>query len=141
MFSISDATVAGLEAKAGMPPVGGSTVGDDPETPGPAAPHPEAPSPPYLVAAGDEALRRGAARGLVIVAAGLVVGGLIGGPLGAAAGVVGAGAARNTLRAKEGWGDPDPEVRAEAGKSATMAIFGLGIAGMLIYQAWKDDGD
>jgi len=61
----------------------------------------------------------------------------VAGPLGAAAGIVGVGAVRNTVRAKNGWADPDPEVRAEAGKSATMAIFGIGIAGMLSYYAWQ----
>ena len=86
---------------------------------------------------GDSALRRGAAKSLLFATAGLVVGGLVAGPLGAAAGVSAVGAVRNTLRAKDGWAHPDPEVRAEAGKSATMAIFGLGITGMLGYYAWQ----
>jgi len=96
----------------------------------------EGPS-PVLPPRGDTALRRGAATGLLFASAGLLAGGLVAGPLGAAAGVVAVGAVRNTLRAKDGWAHPDPEMRAEAGKSATMAIFGLGIAGMLSYYAWQ----
>lgn len=79
--------------------------------------------------------------GLLWATGGLIVGGLVAGPLGAAAGIVGVGAARNTVRAKNGWADPNPEVRAEAGKSATMAIFGIGIAGMLGYYAWQHRDD
>ena len=103
---------------------------------------PEGPS-PMLPPQGDSALRRGAGKGLLFASAGLLVGGLVAGPLGAAAGVVAVGAVRNTLRAKDGWAHPDPEIRAEAGKSATMAIFGIGITGMLGYYAWqhRDEDD
>jgi hypothetical protein len=98
--------------------------------------HPEGPS-PLGPPPGDTALRRGAAMGLLWASAGLLAGGLVAGPLGAAAGIVSVGAIRNTVRAKTGWADPNPLVRSEAGKSATMAIFGIGIAGMLGYYAWQ----
>lgn len=142
VFTIDEATIAGLEARAGIgqAPEPESSDPATPPAPGPLAPHPDRPSPPTQPR-GDVALRGGAVKGLLMATAGLVVGGLVGGPLGAAAGVAGVGALRNSWRAKDGWADPDPEIRAEAGKSATMAIFGYGISGMLIYQAWKEDDD
>jgi hypothetical protein len=141
VFTITDQEMDGLEARTRGEdePSGQYNPMGQPE-PGPAPAlvpvHPEGPS-PVAPPPGDTALRRGAAKGLLWATAGLVAGGLVAGPLGAAAGVVGVGAIRNTLRAKSGWADPDPEIRAEAGKSATMAIFGLGIAGMLGYYAWQ----
>jgi len=130
----------GLEARhngEAEPPGRYNPMGAPEPAPMPLAPvRPEGPS-PLAPPPGDSALRRGAAKGLLWATAGLVAGGLVAGPLGAAAGIVGVGAVRNTVRAKNGWADPDPEVRAEAGKSATMAIFGIGIAGMLSYYAWQ----
>ena len=149
MFNITDQEMDGLEARSQRED--GPTGYDNPfgqsEPPGPLPPlvpvHPESPS-PVSPPSGDGALRRGAAHGLLWATGGLIVGGLVAGPLGAAAGVISIGAVRNTLRAKNGWADPNPELRAEAGKSATMAIFGIGIAGMLGYYAWQqryDDED
>ena len=151
VFSITDQDVDGLETREAQRrgedvsfgtynPLGSPEPAPAPgPMPGP-APLPVGPT-PMFPAPGDGALRRGAARGLLFASAGLVVGGLVAGPLGAAAGLVSIGAVRNVLRAKNGWAAPDPETRAEAGKSATMAIFGLGIAGMLGYQAWKRHDD
>lgn len=108
-----------------------------PPAPAPVVPiRPEMPS-PVLPPPGDSALRRGAARGFLMATGGLVAGTLALGPIGGAAGLVAVGVVRNTLRAKEGWSDPNPGIRSEAGKSATMAIFGIGIAGMLGYYAWQ----
>lgn len=146
VFDISDEDLDGIEAKgreeeapySGFRPIG------DPNAPSPvprAAAVPVEPGSPVLPPPGDGALRRGAARGLLLCAGGLLVGGLVGGPYGAGAGVVGAGAIRNILRAKNDWSNPDPEARAEAAKSATMSIFGLGIAAMLGYHAWQDRYD
>jgi hypothetical protein len=146
VFTITDQEMDGLEARHGGnddPPGQYNPVGEPEPGPMPLVPvRPEGPS-PVAPPAGDTALRRGAAKGLLWATAGLVAGGLVAGPLGAAAGVVGVGAVRNTVRAKNGWADPNPEIRAEAGKSATMAIFGIGIAGMLGYYAWqhRDDYD
>lgn len=143
MFDISDEDLDGIEAKSrtdeepyqGYRPFGDQT----PPSPGPrVSVVPVEPVSPVLPPPGDGALRRGAARGLLLCAGGLLVGGLVGGAYGAGAGVVGAGAIRNILRAKNDWSNPDPETRTEAAKSATMAIFGLGIAGMLGYHAWQD---
>jgi hypothetical protein len=97
----------------------------------PVAPMPVAPGP------SDAALRRGAGRALVLTGIGLVGGGLVGGAFGAAAGVVLMGALRNLNRTRTTWSHPDPAERSEAGKSATMGIFGLGVAAMLGYQAYK----
>lgn len=144
MFDITDDAIAGLEAKGrreeepqgyAYTPYGAA----EPPSPGPSSP-PVVPSPGMPIVpgnVGDSALRRGAAKGLLLCTAGLVVGGLVAGPFGAGAGVVGVGALRNIMRAKDGWAAADPEARAEAAKSVTMAIFGLGIAGMLGYQAWQ----
>lgn len=150
MFDISDEDLDGIEAEGrkdeepspgGYRPFGGQTPASPSSR---AAVVPVEPAGPVLPPPGDGALRRGAARGLLFCSAGLLVGGLVGGAYGAGAGVVGAGALRNIFRAKNDWSNPDPEVRTEAAKSATMAIFGLGIAGMLGYHAWQDrygDGD
>ncbi len=143
MFDISDEDLDGIEAKGRpdeAPSQGYRPFGDQtPPSPSSGAPVvPVEPVSPVLPPPGDGALRRGAARGLLLCAAGLLVGGLVGGAYGAGAGVVGAGAIRNILRAKNDWSNPDPELRAEAAKSATMSIFGLGIAAMLGYHAWDD---
>lgn len=141
MFDITDEACDGLEARElGEPPPGRHIPFGQPEpppAPGPVVPfRPEMPS-PVGPPPGDTALRRGAARGFLMATGGLIAGTLFLGPIGGAAGVVAVGVARNTLRAKDGWADPDPAVRNEAGKSATMAIFGIGIAGMLGYYAWQ----
>lgn len=105
----------------------------------PAAPASPPVAPPVMpmvavqVASQDAALRRGAGIGLLWAAAGLVAGAALAGPLGAAAGLSAVGAARNGLRAKRLWTSPVEADRVEAGKSATMAVFGVGIAGVLIY--------
>lgn len=122
---------------------GGDGGGDDPG----AAPAPQ-PSPlappvgpaPAVVPPGptDNAAASGAGKALLWVTGGLVIGALVGGSMGAAAGVVGVGAARNVVRVKALWNSPNPTDRSEAGKSATMAIFGLGIAGMLGYHAYQN---
>lgn len=148
MFEISDQELDGIEsgkvpearqrrtASAGMPMAGMGGLGEEEGAPSPGP----APTMAPIVrpqAADDSALRRGAGRALAVATVGLVGGALVGGAFGAASGVIAVGAVRNLMRTKETWNHPDPAVRSEAGKSATMAIFGLGIAGMLGYQAYK----
>lgn len=149
MFDLSDEALAEIETRAkgasqrsgggfAMPSVAG--FGDDQGAPAPdpsPLPAPMPPPGPLLPQSDDAALRRGAGRALLFVSGGLAVGWLVGGTFGAAAGVVGAGAIRNALRVREAWNSPSPDERSEAGKSATMAIFGFGIAGMLAYKAYQ----
>lgn len=89
----------------------------------------------------DQALTAGAGRALVFVTLGLVGGAIVGGAWGAASGVALVGATRNLVRVKNLWGSPRPDDRSEAGKSATLGIFGLGIAGLLGYQAYKSKSE
>jgi hypothetical protein len=150
LFDVSDSELDGMEARAEGPaepkayqripysasdsvPIGpGGTVPMPPPGPLPGpAPYPLPPGP------GDGSLATGAGKALIFVTTGLVVGAIAGGPWGAGAGVALVGAIRNLARTKATWSSDRAEDRAEAGKSATMAIFGLGLAGMLGYQAYK----
>lgn len=148
MFNVSDHELDGMEARSKGPaePVAYSRIpygaddlapigpGGQPPLPGPLPGPAPMPLPPMP---GDGALALGAGKALVYVSAGLVVGALAGGAWGAGAGVALVGALRNLVRTKATWSSDSSEERAEAGKSATMAIFGLGLAGMLGYQAYK----
>ncbi len=104
----------------------------------PAAPLPEPLLPEIHVEVTDPSIRRGA--GLTVIGCGVaaLVGAVVRGPLGAAAGVVGFGAARNTMRAKALWASPSDADRVEAGKSATLAVFGFGATGLLLYHAFSE---
>lgn len=153
MFKVSDGELSDMEARASRAepePVGFQRIpgygaeddggGGPPPDPGPAPmPAPSMALAPIPVPPGpsDGAAAAGAGKALLWVTAGLVVGALAGGSMGAAAGVVGVGAARNVLRVRSLWSSPNPSDRSEAGKSATMAIFGIGIAGMLGYHAYQ----
>jgi hypothetical protein len=147
VFDISDQELDGIETgipgslRRQRPGLGSMPIatGEEDDSAPPAPPPASAPIVPSMAPGpgADADVRRGAGRALVVVTLGLVGGGLVGGAFGAAAGVVGVGAIRNLLRTKDTWSDSDPAVRVEAGKSATMAIFGLGIAGMLGYHAYK----
>jgi hypothetical protein len=88
------------------------------------------------------AARRGAGVGLVLATAGTGTGFWLGGPMGAGAGLLLVGAARNTLRATRGWSDADPSVRQDAGTSASLALFGALLGGYLAYRVYaKSTGE
>jgi hypothetical protein len=154
VFNLSDRELDGLESRAkpaeseGYRPIpmsyGSSPFGDDDGSgsPVPAAvpAAPPLPAPVPLPPAPDGSVASGAGKALIFVTLGLVVGAVAGGAWGAATGVVGVGAIRNLGRTKALWNSQNPGDRSEAGKSATMGIFGLGIAGMLGYQAYKMKG-
>ncbi len=78
---------------------------------------------------------------MVWLGIGAVAGAAVMGPLGAASGALLVGAARNGYRAYLGWSGSDPATRQEATKSATVALFGAGISGMLAFAAMKKDSD
>lgn len=86
----------------------------------------------------DPSIRRGAGVAIIGCGAAALVGGVVRGPLGAIAGVVGFGSVRNTLRAKTLWTSSSPDDRVEAGKSATLAVFGFGATGLLLYHAFSE---
>lgn len=79
--------------------------------------------------------RTDAAVGLVWGGLGAIAGAYVLGPLGALAGVIASGAVRNGVRAAQNWKSLSENDRQEATKSATMAVFGTGVAGMLAYAA------
>lgn len=61
----------------------------------------------------------------------------IGGPWGAAAGLLLAGTTMNTYRAQKWWASTDPSQRYEAVTSAVFAAGGLAIGGYAAYKAYK----
>ncbi len=61
----------------------------------------------------------------------------IGGPWGAGAGVLLAGAAVNGYRAQKWWGSPEPSEKHEAVVSAVFATFGVGVGGYMAYKAYN----
>jgi hypothetical protein len=146
VFDIDDASLEELEFGANGGDQGTPTMPEPgaPMPPGPAMPMPAqaAPMPGggalvMPASNGDSSIRMGAAKALVGVTAAMLLGAWVAGPRGAAAGVSLVGTLRNANRARKTFTDPNPEVRVEAGKSATMAVFGLGITGMLLYHEWK----
>jgi hypothetical protein len=88
-----------------------------------------------LADAATAAVRRGAGMAVVLASFGMAAGWVVGGVHGAGAGLLLVGAARNALRARADWRSPDESMRAEAAKSATMAIAGIALGGYLIYDA------
>ena len=60
----------------------------------------------------------------------------VGGPWGAGAGVLLAGAAVNGYRAQKWWGSPEPSEKHEAVVSAVFAAFGVGVGGYMAYKAY-----
>jgi hypothetical protein len=99
-------------------------------------------APSYTAAPDTRSARTGAGIGFILAASGTGLGFWLGGPLGAGAGLLLVGAARNTLRATRGWGSPDPVQRQDAGTSASLALFGAAIGGYLSYRVYsKRNGD
>lgn len=86
----------------------------------------------------DGHVRRGAGVALLCLAGGTVVGGLLGGPAGAFAGLSFVGAARNVRRSAQLWASDVREERTEAGHSAVMAVVGLTLGGYLAYRAYQN---
>jgi hypothetical protein len=151
VFNFSDESAQELEegfvggggAEPGAAPPGAAmpppTMPASAPAPGPSPAGPIAVMPP--ASGGDASLRAGAAKALFGVTVSMLLGAWVAGPRGAAAGVSLFGTFRNANRARKTFTDPNPEVRVEAGKSATMAVFGAGIAGMLLYHEWKARND
>lgn len=81
------------------------------------------------------ALRRRAGVGLLLVAGAAGAGAVLAGPWGAGAGLLLLGASRNVLRAHRLWSAP--EGRAEASRSGTVALVGLGVGGYCAYRAYQ----
>lgn len=61
----------------------------------------------------------------------------MGGPLGAAAGLLLAGAAANGYRAQKWWGSQVPGEKHEAVVSSIFAAAGLGVGGYMAYKAYQ----
>lgn len=154
MFDITDKELQGIEAReerrrTGEPEqraftrIPGYGFGDDaPSDSG--GPVPNAPAlAPVVMPPGptDGSMAGGAGKALALATVGMVVGAIAAGAWGAACGVTTMGALRNLARTKSLWNSANPADRSEAGKSATMGIFGLGIAGMIGYHAYtiRDD--
>lgn len=85
----------------------------------------------------DGHVRRGAGIALILSAAGMLAGGILGGPSGAFAGLSFVGATRNALRAQRDWKSSVEEERVQAGHSAVMSAIGFSIGGFLTYRAYQ----
>lgn len=112
----------------------------DPSAPVVADPEPTpepAPLPPPMPAAPAPSARTTAGIAILLAGAGATAGFVFGGAWGAGAGLLFMGAAQNGYRAKTGWSSADPSVRADAAKSATMALLGAALGGYLAYRAYQ----
>ena len=143
MFDVSDEDLDGLEERSRAPegprafePFLGESAEAPPQPAASSAPLAPVPA-PSLAPAPATAPSSGAGRALIFATGGLIAGALVGGAWGAAAGVVGVGAVRNLARVRALWQSPVEAERAEATKSATIGIVGVGLAGTLGYQAYK----
>jgi hypothetical protein len=105
-----------------------------------AAPRPAQETPTNCALRSDSA-RTDVGVSMVWLGIGAVAGAAAMGPLGAASGALLVGAARNGYRAYLGWSGADTATRQEATKSATVALFGAGISGMLAFAAMKKGSD
>jgi hypothetical protein len=84
----------------------------------------------------QSAVMRSAGVSAIFLAAAFGVGVALGGPWGAAAGVLLAGTAMNTYRAQKWWGSQDPSQNYEATSSAVFAVGGLALGGYAAYKAY-----
>lgn len=80
---------------------------------------------------------RSAGVSVVFLAASFGLGVALGGPWGAAAGVLLAGVAMNGYRAQKWWSSQDASERYEAVSSAVFAVGGLAVGGYAAYKAYK----
>ena len=66
---------------------------------------------------------------------------MLGGPLGALAGITGVGAARNLYRS-QGIASSDPAEQSDAARSLAIGVVGLAALGYLGYKIWSaKEGD
>lgn len=87
------------------------------------------------------AARAKAGLGIVVAGLGTGVGAVLGGPLGALAGLTSVGAARNLYRA-QGIASADPTEQGDAARSLALGVIGVAIVGFIgykIYSSRKDD--
>ncbi len=82
------------------------------------------------------AARAKAGLGVLAAAAGAGIGGVLGGPWGAAAGLAGVGTLRNLYRA-QGIASSDPVEQSDAARSVALALVGGAIAAYLGYKAFS----
>lgn len=106
-----------------------------PSAAGPSAASPPAQYPAALVSATPASPRTRAGTAVVVAGVGLGAGALLGGLWGAGSGLLFAGAALNSVRARTLWQATDADSRREAVKTTVMAIVGLAGAGYLGYRA------
>lgn len=103
------------------------------------------PALPVPAAATSTTPRTRAGAAVVVAGVGLGAGALLGGLWGAGSGLLFAGAAMNSIRARTLWQSTDPASRSEAVKTTVMAIVGIAGAGYLGYRAreaqYEDDID
>lgn len=87
------------------------------------------------------AARAKAGLGIVAAFAGAGVGAVLGGPLGAVAGLTGIGTIRNLYRS-QGIASSDPAEQGDAARSLALGVLGVAIVGYVgykIYSSSKDD--
>lgn len=86
------------------------------------------------------AARAKAGLGVVVAGMGAGAGAVLGGPLGALAGLTGVGALRNLYRA-QGISSTDPEEKSDAARSLALGVIGVAIVGFIGYKIYsrKDD--
>jgi hypothetical protein len=85
----------------------------------------------------NSAVLRSAGVSAVFLVGSFAVGVALGGPWGAAAGVMLAGTAMNAYRAQKDWGSQDPSKNYEAVSSAVFAGGGLLVGGYAAYRAYQ----
>lgn len=96
---------------------------------------------PSRPAAPPSGARARAGLGLVLAGLGTGAGAVLGGPLGALAGLTGVGAVRNLYRS-QAIASSDPTEQSDAVRSLAIGVIGVAIAGYLgykIYSSHKDE--
>ena len=92
---------------------------------------------PLLRQRSPTAARAKAGLGAIVAAAGAGAGAVVlGGPLGALAGLTAIGTARNLYRS-QGLGSTDPTEKADAARSFALAVVGVAIVGYLGYRIYN----
>jgi hypothetical protein len=81
----------------------------------------------------DPNYRTGAGVAVVTALGAAVVGSLLLGPIGIAAGLSVAGGIRNAYVSATTWQSPDPATRTEAGRAGVAALVDLALSGLLIH--------
>ena len=147
----TDASAIPGDTSAALPP---TQSPPPPQQALPVVPFPGA-DPPSAIAPGQAMLglppapagpRRRAGAAVLLCGVGVGTGALVGGPWGAGAGLLFAGATMNAYRAQQLYATGSPVDRGEAIKSTVMAVIGLGLGSYLGYRAHgaasgRDDDD